>query len=65
LHEYVIHNLKKGDYVMLPKGEYESMKATIETLEDQEVLKQIVKSEKEILEGKTIGLDEWKKKNKL
>ncbi len=37
----------------ISKREYEEMKATIETLEDQEVLKQIRESEREIREGKT------------
>ncbi len=41
MHEYVIRNLEKGDYVMLPKEEYESMKATIETLQDKEVMGQL------------------------
>lgn len=46
MHEYVIPNLKKGDYVMLPREEFESMKATIETLEDKEVMGQLRESVK-------------------
>jgi len=41
------------EMVYIPKKEYEEMKTTIETLQDQEILKQIVRSEKEIHEGKT------------
>jgi len=40
----LIRNLKKGDYVMLPKEEFESMKATIETLQDKEVMEQLRES---------------------
>ncbi|MBN2014037.1 MAG: hypothetical protein JW778_02545 [Candidatus Altiarchaeota archaeon] len=42
-----------AEMIHISKKEYEEMKATIETLQDQEVLKQIAMSEKEILEGKT------------
>ena len=41
------------EMISISKKEYEKMKATIETLEDQEILKQILRSEKEIREGKT------------
>jgi len=34
-------------YVRIPKEEYESMKATIETLEDDEVMDQLKKSQDE------------------
>ncbi|MFB6192820.1 MAG: hypothetical protein ABEK00_01070 [Candidatus Nanohaloarchaea archaeon] len=35
------------DYVRIPREEYESMKATIETLEDEEVMEQLRNSQKE------------------
>jgi len=41
------------EMVYISKKEYEEMKAAIETLRDQEILKQIIRSEKEIHEGKT------------
>ncbi|MFB6158842.1 MAG: hypothetical protein ABEJ95_04265 [Candidatus Nanohalobium sp.] len=34
-------------YVHIPKEEYESMKATIETLEDEEVMEQLKESQDE------------------
>lgn len=34
-------------YVRIPKDEYESMKATIETLEDEDVMRQLKNSVKE------------------
>jgi|GEM_PF-2020396 len=48
---------KMSQMIHITKKEYEEMKATIETLQDQEVLEQIARSEKEILEGKT---HKWK-----
>ncbi len=38
----VLH--KDKDYVLLPKEKYDSMKATIETLQDKEVMKQLKES---------------------
>ncbi|QGA80204.1 hypothetical protein [Candidatus Nanohalobium constans] len=35
------------DYVRIPKKEYEAMKATIETLEDEEVMEQLKASQEE------------------
>ena len=57
MHEFVIRNLKKGDYVMLPFDEYESMKATIETLQDNEVMEQL----RESIGAPSKSLDEVKK----
>jgi hypothetical protein len=45
------------DYVRIPKEEYEAMKATIETLEDEEVMKQLRNSKDE----SSKSLDELKK----
>lgn len=41
------------DTVEIPQEEYESMKATIKTLEDQEILEQIKKSEEAYQEGRS------------
>lgn len=43
-------------YVRMPKEEFESMKATIETLEDEEVMKQLKNS----VEESSKPLDELK-----
>lgn len=39
-------------YVTISKDEYESMKATIEVLRDEELMKQLKESEKAIADGK-------------
>lgn len=50
-----------GDHVEIPKEEFESVIATIETLEDQEVMKQLVESKKAVEEGRVRSWDEVKK----
>lgn len=55
-------SVKEGKFITIPKEEFESMEATIETLRDREVLRGIEKSRKEIKEGKYISLDELEKK---
>jgi PHD/YefM family antitoxin component YafN of YafNO toxin-antitoxin module len=62
IHESPPH---KTTYVTISRDEYESMKATIEAIEDPEVMEQLRKSAQDIKEGETISLDEWKKKNDL
>lgn len=62
IHESPPH---KTTYVTISRDEYESMKATIETIEDPEVMEQLRKSAQDIKDGRTISLDEWKKKNEL
>lgn len=44
--------------VTIPKTDLESLEATLETLQNKEVIKQLVKSEKDIREGKTRNIDE-------
>lgn len=45
------------DYVKIPREEYESMKATIETLQDEEVMSQLRESSSE----SSKSLDQLKK----
>jgi len=42
----------KTTYVTISRDEYESMKATIEVLQDEELMKQLKESEKAIAEGR-------------
>ncbi len=42
----------KEEVIMISKKEYEGMKETIELLQDPEIMKQILESEKNIKEGK-------------
>lgn len=53
-----LKQVKNEKFITIPKEEFESMEATIETLRDREVLKGIEKSRKEIKQGKCISLDE-------
>lgn len=48
--------VENDDYVTIPREEYESMKATIETLKDENVMRQIRESE----DADSKGLDELK-----
>ena len=48
-------------YVTISKDEYESMKSTIEILEDKELMEMISKSKKDIKEGKTIPFKDYLK----
>lgn len=56
IHESPPH---KTTYVTISRDEYESMKATIETIEDEEVMEQIRESRKAIKEGKTKSLEQF------
>jgi len=47
--------------VTIPKADLESLEATIETLQNQEVLKQLEKSEWDIREGRTRNVREFLK----
>ena len=51
----------KTTYVTITKDEYESMKTTIEILEDEETMEMIRESEKDIKEGRVKSLDDWAK----
>ncbi|KXB01180.1 hypothetical protein AKJ43_03580 [candidate division MSBL1 archaeon SCGC-AAA261D19] len=50
-----------GDHVEIPKEEFDSLIATIETLEDQEVINQLMESEKAKKEGRVRKWKEVKK----
>ena len=42
----------KQDMILISKKEYEGMKETIEILQNPDIMKQIIESEKNINEGK-------------
>ncbi len=47
----------KQETVLISKKEYEGMKETIEILQDPDVMRQILESEKNIAEGKIKKLE--------
>lgn len=47
-----------GDHVEIPKEEFDKLVATIETLEDQEVMDQLVESKKAKKKGR---IKKWEK----
>jgi len=65
LHEFVITVNGKPTAVLLSHKEYESLKETADILSDKTLIKQLIKSEKEIKKGDYVTLDEFKKKLKL
>jgi len=44
--------------ISIPKSDLESLKATIETLENKYVMQQLIESEKDIIEGNLRDIDE-------
>lgn len=46
----------KTRWVTISEDEYESMKRTIEVLADKGLVKQLIRSEQDVKEGKTIPL---------
>lgn len=48
-------------YVIIPKDEYESMKATIEVLTDKNLVEQLKKSKEDIKKGKVKKWDSFAK----
>lgn len=44
--------------ISIPKSDLESLKATIETLENKYVMQQLMESEKDIIEGNLKDIDE-------
>ena len=48
--------------VSIPKSELESLEATIETLENDYVMSQLEKSEKDIIDGRVRNVKEFVKK---
>jgi len=47
----------KQDMILISRKEYEGMKETIEILQNKEIMKQILNSEKNISKGKIKRLD--------
>lgn len=47
-----------GEFITIPKAEYDSMRRTLEILEDEKALEMIEKSEEDIREGKTHTMEE-------
>jgi len=64
-HEFIITVNGKPAAVLLSVTEYESLKETADVLSDKGLIKQLVKSEKEIAEGSYVTFDELKKELKL
>lgn len=64
-HEFIITVNGKPAAVLLSVAEYESLKETADVLSDKELVKQLIKSEKEISDGNYITFDELKKELKL
>lgn len=65
LHEFVITVNGKPAAVLLSFTEYESLKETADVLSDKTLLKQLIKSEKEIASGNYVTFDQLKKELKL
>lgn len=63
--EFIITVNGKPAAVLLSIDEYESLKETADVLSDKELVKQLIKSEKEIKEGNYATLDELKKDLRL
>lgn len=52
-------------YVTISRDEYESMKATLEVLQDDDLMKQLKESERAIKEGKTRKWRDFMKEKKI
>ena len=50
--------------VSIPKSDLEGLEATVETLQNKEVMEQLEKSEQDIREGRTRNIDEFVKELK-
>jgi PHD/YefM family antitoxin component YafN of YafNO toxin-antitoxin module len=55
--EYLVINMQR--LVSIPKTDLESMEATIETLQNKEVMEQLEKSEEDIRKGRVRNIDEF------
>jgi len=64
-HEFVITVNGKPAAVLMSVAEYESLKETSDVLSDKGLVKQLIKSEKEIAGGSYITFEELKKELKL
>jgi len=63
--EFIITVNGKPAAVLLSIAEYESLKETADVLSDKGLIKQLIKSEKEIASGNYVTFDELKKELKL
>jgi prevent-host-death family protein len=63
--EFIITVNGKPTAVLLSVDEYESLKETADVLSDKNLIKQLLKSEKEITRGKYVTFEELKKELKL
>jgi PHD/YefM family antitoxin component YafN of YafNO toxin-antitoxin module len=52
-------------YVIIPKDEYDSMKATIEVLQDEDLMRQLKESGQAIAEGKIRKWRDFAKERKI
>ena len=64
-HEFIITVNGKPAAVLMSVAEYESLKETADVLSDKELIRQLIKSEKEMANGNYVTLDELKKELKL
>ena len=65
LHEFIITVNGKPTAIIMSHTEYESLKETADVLSDKTLIKQLIKSEKEIKKGDYVTLDDLKKEFKL
>lgn len=64
-HEFIITVNGKPAAVLMSITEYESLKETANVLSDKQLIKQLIKSEKEIADGNYVTFDKLKKELKL
>ena len=62
LDRYIITKRGKPVAVMMSPDDYEGLLETIDILSDKEIAKRIKKAKKEVKEGKTVSLEELRKK---
>ena len=65
LEEYIITVKGRPEAVLMSHDEFESWKETIDIISDPELVKSIVKGEKDLREGKYITLEDIKKELKV
>ena len=57
--------MSKSELIQIPKGEYDSMKETIEILSNKKLMKGIKEGIEDIKNGKYITFEDFKKKHHL
>jgi PHD/YefM family antitoxin component YafN of YafNO toxin-antitoxin module len=62
LDRYIVMKRGRPVAIMIGPDDYESLLETIEILSDKDAAKRIIKAKKEIAEGKTISLEELRKR---